>query len=179
VIEELLESLKRTLREFKDEHPPRPEERPAEKPFRAPDAIEAKPEQRKLSDADWAQESNPEAKRLGTDPAKDRFIAREAITGRRLEDKLGEKLTRDSTGDFEWYVDRDRNRTYYDAMGNFDPKFYDSAAFKDSIDSHLLKKDAVTVIDMTGFSETQTAEISEYIRRLPREAQRRIIKLGF
>jgi hypothetical protein len=68
----------------------------------------------------------------------------------------------------------------YDQMGNpQSAKFWNEANFLDAIDSHLLKSNNFTAIDLTGFAPEQQAAVSSYLNSLPAAQQGKIIKVGF
>lgn len=81
-----------------------------------------------------------------------RLSADELATGQRLEAQLGKSL-KESTHLGADYVD-DLGRSY-DALGGFDPKFFNDKRFLLQIDKHLRKSNDFTVIDLTGFSQAQ------------------------
>jgi hypothetical protein len=51
--------------------------------------------------------------------------------------------------------------------------------FLKSIESHLLKSNDFTVIDLTGFKEAQISAVKNYVHSLPQASQAKIIKIGF
>ncbi|TDU05415.1 hypothetical protein EDD99_3927 [Streptomyces sp. 846.5] len=55
-----------------------------------------------------------------------------------VEAERGVQLSRDVSGDLEWY---DQNGRGYDAVGNSPAQYLDVAKFTQSIASHLLKSD--------------------------------------
>jgi RHS repeat-associated protein len=106
-----------------------------------------------------------------------RLSAAEQATAIRLQQKLGRNL-RESHHVGAEYVD-ELGRTY-DALG--DPaasRFWDEAAFTRSIDTHLLKSNDFTVIDMTGFTTEQVRAVGAYVDGLPSSHQEQIIRIGF
>ncbi|HSR54181.1 MAG TPA: hypothetical protein VLV83_25410 [Acidobacteriota bacterium] len=85
---------------------------------------------------------------------------------------------RESTHEGAEYVD-DLGRTY-DALG--DPAaspFWNEKEFLDAIDTHLLKSNDFTVIDMTGFTPDQVRTVGSYLDSLPGHLQAKIIRIGF
>jgi hypothetical protein len=110
-------------------------------------------------------------------PEATRLSAAEQATAARLQAQRGLRL-RESPHVGAEYVD-ELGRTY-DALGN--PRaseFWNEGAFLRSIDSHLLKANDFTVIDMTGFTQSQTSAVNSYINSLPKTSQERIIRIGF
>lgn len=73
----------------------------------------------------------------------------------------------------------DQGRTY-DALGDGSKaQYFQLAQFTRSIDSHLLKSNDYTVIDVTGYTPTQIAAIKSYVDSLPSEKTAKIIRVGF
>lgn len=68
----------------------------------------------------------------------------------------------------------------YDQLGH--PRasqFWNKDEFLDSIDSHLLKSNNFTIIDLTGFTPQQIEIVRKYIQSLSQELQDRILTVGF
>jgi RHS repeat-associated protein len=106
-----------------------------------------------------------------------RLSAFELETGRRLEAVLGKPL-QESPHEGAEYVDSS-GRTY-DQIGHPGASLHwNSKRFLRSIDSHLLKSNDFTVIDMTWFTPTQIAEVEQYLSGLSEQQLARIIKIGF
>ena len=102
--------------------------------------------------------------------------ADELATGQRLEARLGKSL-KESTHVGADYVD-DFGRSY-DALGGFDPKFFNEKSFLRQIEKHLLKSNDFTVIDLTGFSQAQIDVVRRHLSTLRPEQLKRIIQIGF
>jgi hypothetical protein len=78
---------------------------------------------------------------------------------------------------YDWVDDLGRT---YDAMGDgTKAEFVNMDQFKASIDSHLLKSNDFTVIDMTGFSPDQVRTVAEYVDSLSPAQQAQIVRVGF
>lgn len=78
---------------------------------------------------------------------------------------------------FDWKDDLGRT---YDAMGDgTKSRFFKLEQFTSSIDSHLLKGNDFTVIDMTGYTPEQVAAVSKYVDGLPASSQALIRRIGF
>jgi CdiA C-terminal tRNase domain len=110
-------------------------------------------------------------------PNATRLTAAEQATAARLQAQRGVTL-QESTHLGAEYVD-DMGRTY-DALGN--PRasqFWNEAEFLESIDSHLLKANDFTVLDLTGFPEVQKAVVRRFVNGLPQASQAKIIRIGF
>jgi hypothetical protein len=76
------------------------------------------------------------------------------------------------------YVD-DLGRSY-DALGRPEAsQFWDEGSFLDSIDTHLLKSNHYTVVDLTYFTPDQIATVRAYIDALPAKQQAKIVRIGF
>jgi hypothetical protein len=76
------------------------------------------------------------------------------------------------------YVD-DLGRSY-DALGMpAASKYWNERQFLASINSHLLKSNDFTVVDLTGFTSEQVGAVSGYVNSLSSELQARIIRIGF
>ena len=77
----------------------------------------------------------------------------------------------------DWVDDLGRT---YDAMGDGTrAKYLSIPSFTRSIDHHLNKGNDFTVIDLTGYSREQVAEISAYVNALPPERKATIVRVGF
>lgn len=75
---------------------------------------------------------------------------------------------------FDWVDDLGRT---FDAMGDgTTSKYFKFKSFKAAIDHHLLKGNTFTVIDMTGYTAEQVAEVRAYVDTLPAG---HIIRVGF
>ena len=69
----------------------------------------------------------------------------------------------------------------YDQMGDPAASSYWASQeqnFLNQIPAHLAKADYL-VLDLNGFTESQTSKISQYVNGLPAAEQARIIRLGF
>jgi hypothetical protein len=115
---------------------------------------------------------------LGKDPAKDnKYSVGEMQTALRVEAGRGVQLTRDTSGDLEWYDQAGRG---YDAVGNFDGKFFNLKSFTDSIVDHLRKSESggrpvsYIPIDTTQFTADQIAQIKNFVNGLSPAEQARI-----
>jgi hypothetical protein len=76
------------------------------------------------------------------------------------------------------YVDA-LGRTY-DALGSpAASQFWNAKQFIQSIAAHLLKSNDFTVVDLTGFTQAQIAQVGAYLGTLSESALARIIKIGF
>ncbi len=76
------------------------------------------------------------------------------------------------------YVD-DLGRSY-DALGTpAASKYWNEQQFLRSIDSHVLKSNDFTVIDLTGFTSEQVGVVSGYVNSLPSATQATIVRIGF
>jgi hypothetical protein len=101
----------------------------------------------------------------------------EIATGERLTRQLGRDLSESPHLGAE-FVD-DLGRTY-DACGRpAAAKFWNEPKFLKSIDSHLLKSNDFTAVDLTGFTNAQKVTVRAYIDGLPAASQARIIRIGF
>jgi len=101
----------------------------------------------------------------------------ELATGQRLEQLLGKSLKESPHVGAE-YVD-DLGRTY-DALGTpAASQYWNAKKFFKSIDGHLLKSNDFTVIDLTGFTPTQIAEVKNYLSGLSKAQLDKIIRIGF
>ncbi|TLF92277.1 hypothetical protein FEK35_30845 [Nocardia cyriacigeorgica] len=78
---------------------------------------------------------------------------------------------------YDWYDDLGR---HYDALGDgSNSQHFKLDQFTNSIDKHLLKSNDFTVIDMTGYTPQQIADVSKYVNSLPPASQEKIIRVGF
>jgi hypothetical protein len=78
---------------------------------------------------------------------------------------------------YDWVDDLGRT---YDAMGDgTKSQYFVQEQFTKSIDSHLLKGNDFTVIDMTGYTPEQAAAVGTYIDGLPASKQAPIRRVGF
>jgi RHS repeat-associated protein len=110
-------------------------------------------------------------------PDASRLSPSEQATAGRLMERLGVVL-RESTHVGAEYID-ELGRTY-DALGNpAASRFWNNGEFFRSIQRHLQKSNNFTVIDLTGFTYNQVAEVSSYLSTLGPSALSRIIKVGF
>ena len=101
----------------------------------------------------------------------------ELATGQRLEQLLGKSLKESPHVGAE-YVD-DLGRAY-DALGTpAASQYWNAKKFFKSIDGHLLKSNDFTVIDLTGFTPTQIAEVKNYLSGLSKAQLDKIIRIGF
>jgi RHS repeat-associated protein len=76
------------------------------------------------------------------------------------------------------YVD-DLGRSF-DALGSpAASTHWNARQFLRSIDNHVLKTNDFTVIDLTGFTPEQIGTVTRYVSSLSREAQARIVRIGF
>jgi len=78
---------------------------------------------------------------------------------------------------YDWTDDLGRT---YDAMGDgTKSRYFNLKQFTSSIDSHLLKGNDFTVIDMTGYTPEQVAAVKAYVDGLPASSQALIRRIGF
>lgn len=121
---------------------------------------------------------------LGKDPAKgatDPFNVGEMQTALRVEGERGVQLTRDASGNLEWYDSAGRG---YDAVGNSPAKYLDVGKFCKSIASHLLKTDArgrpvsFVPVDLSTYTAEQIAQIKNFVSGLTEAEQARIFFIG-
>lgn len=78
---------------------------------------------------------------------------------------------------YDW---RDDLGHTYDAMGDgTKSQFFNLQQFTSSIDSHLLKGNDFTVIDMTGYTPEQIDAVSNYVNGLPASSRAVIRRVGF
>lgn len=124
-------------------------------------------------------EQNDEAmrrRRLGVDPATQRYRPLEEHAAVRLEKRVG-PLRRDPTGAGDWVDTQGRT---YDAIGPVPSGRLNVSAFLRQVDKHLMKQglDKV-VIDVTGFTSMQRRAVFVHLRRLhPTERARCIMQRG-
>jgi uncharacterized protein YukE len=98
---------------------------------------------------------------LGVDPAVGKFRAAEAETAQRLESQLGIELRRSEDPKVDWV---DSMGTTYDAVGNFDGRYFDREwpRFQHRIFDHVDKADFVPV-DVSRFSPEQKRLVADFI----------------
>jgi hypothetical protein len=122
-------------------------------------------------DADQLQDStdylNAEAERLGQlgiDPAIGGPRVSEQETAVRVENDLGIKLERYPGPEADWV---DANGLTYDAVGNFDGKYFDQewSHLQQRMLDHLAKADYVPV-DVSKFTPAQVAQVQQFIESL-------------
>jgi hypothetical protein len=78
---------------------------------------------------------------------------------------------------YDWVDEMGRT---YDAMGDgTKSRYFKLREFTNSIDSHLLKGNDFTVIDMTGYTPEQIAAVTKYVDGLPAASQALIRRVGF
>jgi hypothetical protein len=78
---------------------------------------------------------------------------------------------------YDWTDDLGRT---YDAMGDgTKSRYFNLQQFTSSIDSHLLKGNDFTLIDMTGYTPEQIAAVKAYVDGLPAPSQALIRRVGF
>jgi hypothetical protein len=58
-------------------------------------------------------------------------------------------------------------------------QYFNAQQFTQSIDSHLLKGNDFTVVDMTGYTPEQVAGVRNYIDGLPASSQALTRRVGF
>ncbi len=76
------------------------------------------------------------------------------------------------------YVD-DLGRTY-DALGTpAASRHWNEKEFRRAIDTHLLKSNDFTVVDLTGFSNEQISAVRAYVDSLPPADQAKMVRIGF
>jgi hypothetical protein len=102
---------------------------------------------------------------LGTDPAIGaKFRIAEAETALRVESEVGVTLERAPEGaPYDW---TDQAGNTYDAVGNFDAKYFDQQwpQLQGRIADHLGKADFVPV-DVSTFTPAQVAKVEAYIQQ--------------
>lgn len=109
-----------------------------------------------------------------------RLSAAEQATASRLQQlpQFAGRTFSESTHVGAEYVD-DLGRSY-DALGNpAASAHWNQGQFLRSIDSHLLKSNDFTVIDLTGFTPRQVGIVSAYVDSLSPASQARIVRIGF
>jgi hypothetical protein len=101
---------------------------------------------------------------LGEDPGAKRFRQGEMETAQRVEQQLGIRLRRDPSGDADWL---DSNGVTYDAVGNFDGRYFDGQwpSLRRAILNHLGKANYVPV-DVSRFTPAQIAQVRQFIQNL-------------
>lgn len=73
----------------------------------------------------------------------------------------------------------DQGRTY-DALGDgTKSQYFRLDQFTRSIDSHLLKSNDFTVIDMTGYTPDQIRDVGSYLDSLPADKLAKVVRVGF
>lgn len=127
--------------------------------------------------ADIVRQSN-----LGRDPAKNggkwngAKSAAETQTGLKLEQKLGQQITRDPSGAGDWI---DKAGKIYDAVGSDLTRRYfgNGKLFFASIKNHLINKTNVDfiVVDIAKLSKRQQRKVVSYINSLQNNLRDRII----
>jgi len=105
---------------------------------------------------------------LGKDPAKNKYVADEAITGSLLESQLGVKLSRSLDEGADWV--NPANGTKYDGCSPPPSSYFDEKTFnlwKESLNKHLYMEQAsdVVVVDLKtrGITSEQAKMIKEHI----------------
>jgi len=94
-----------------------------------------------------------------------------------LAEKLGTRLKESPHVGAEYVDDLGRS---YDALGRpAASKYWNEQKFLKSVDSHLVKSNDFTAVDMTGFTEAQKVAVRGYLDSLPAMSQSRIIRIGF
>lgn len=77
----------------------------------------------------------------------------------------------------DWVDDLGRT---YDALGDGTrSQYFKLDQFTRSIDSHLLKSNDFTVIDMTGYTPQQIGDVARYVDSLTPAQQAKIVRVGF
>ncbi|GAA1928406.1 hypothetical protein GCM10009753_72670 [Streptantibioticus ferralitis] len=119
---------------------------------------------------------------MGLDPAKgNKFNVGEMQTALRVETERGVQLTRDSSGDLEWY---DQKGQGYDAVGNSPSQYLDVTKFMASIRAHILKTDnkgrlvSFIPVDVNTYTVQQINDIKAAIANLSAADQARIFLVG-
>jgi hypothetical protein len=117
--------------------------------------------------AQTAETTEAEAERLrqlGQDPATGAFREREMETASRVEKELGVRLERSTDPNVDWV---DANGKSYDAVGNFDSRFFESQwpNLQTRILDHLAKADFVP-IDVSRFTPAQVELVRQFIQDL-------------
>lgn len=107
-----------------------------------------------------------------------RLTESEVATGTRLAQAYPDRIFNSSPHVGAEYVD-DLGRSY-DAVGSpAASRYWSESQFLRSIDSHLLKSNIFTVVDLTGFSSEQISVVRAYIDGLSTDKQSMIIRIGF
>lgn len=102
----------------------------------------------------------------------------EVATGTRLAQLHPERTFSESQHVGAEFVD-DLGRSY-DALGTpAASKYWNESQFLRSIDTHLLKSNNATVIDLTGFGSSQVSTVRTYVSGLSSAQQSAIIRIGF
>jgi hypothetical protein len=104
-----------------------------------------------------------------------KLSAAEKATAARLEQKLGRRLIESEHVGADFI---DEAGIAYDAMG-YPGGAWNAADFTAQIGKHLNKSGATVVLDMTGYSAGQIAEVTSYLNSLSSELRSRIITIGF
>jgi Ricin-type beta-trefoil lectin domain len=121
---------------------------------------------------------------LGKDPAKGAtapFNVGEMQTALRVEGERGVSLTRDASGNLEWY---DQSGRGYDAVGNSPAQYLDVDKFTRSIKSHLLKSDrngspvSFIPVDVSTYDAGQISQIKDFIGNLTASERARVFIVG-
>ena len=119
---------------------------------------------------------------LGVDPAKGlTFNQGEMHSALRVESERGVQLTRDKTGDLEWYDQAGRG---YDAVGNSPSEYLQIPQFVNSIKAHLLKTEksgrfvSFIPVDVSTYTADQIKAIKAAVKGLPEADQARIFYVG-
>ncbi|MFF4013853.1 ricin-type beta-trefoil lectin domain protein [Streptomyces sp. NPDC001843] len=119
---------------------------------------------------------------LGVDPAKGlKFNKGEMHSALRVESERGVQLTRDKTGDLEWYDQAGRG---YDAVGNSPSEYLQIPQFVKSIKAHLLKTEksgrfvSFVPVDVSTYTAEQIKAIKAAVKELPEADQARIFYVG-
>ncbi|MFJ9564681.1 hypothetical protein ACIRQQ_32170 [Streptomyces fuscichromogenes] len=117
---------------------------------------------------------------LGVDPAKGlKFNQGEMHSALRVESERGVQLTRDKTGDLEWYDQAGRG---YDAVGNSPSECLQIPQFVNSIKAHLLKTEksgrfaSFIPVDVSTYTADQIKAIKAAVKGLPEADQARLFK---
>jgi RHS repeat-associated protein len=159
---------------------PTPSPAPEPTPSPAPEAAATPDPAQEFAAAalDGSQAGNPSMNCPSAIPNATRLSAVEQATASRLlqaQPDLTLNESEDVGADFV-----DQNGQTYDAMGSpAASQYWNEEQFLDSLDSHLLKANDFTVVDLTGFTGSQISTIANYINSLPAELQAKIIKIGF
>lgn len=77
----------------------------------------------------------------------------------------------------DWHDDQGRT---YDALGDgTKSQYFRLDQFTRSIDSHLLKSNDFTVIDMTGYTPDQIRDVTAHLDSLPADKLAKVVRVGF